>query len=200
MPSATTAPAVYGNYARRCRLSTAARHRRERRLRLLFIDAGFPKPTTQIPVVDERGRLVKVFDWGYLPLAGEGWDDFKLAAEYDGDQHRTNRKRYVKDLRALPKVQRMGWIVIRAIEEDREEDFVDRAWQAMGSRGWKPQRRSERRIPPKRTLCRPPLELSLQYVGLGGTSAVVTPIALPWRRQRRPCSARGLRPSLGRSS
>jgi hypothetical protein len=53
-------------------------------LRLLFLDAGFPKPTTQIPVV-EGGRLVRMLDMG--------WEYFMVAAEYDGDQHRTNGSR-----------------------------------------------------------------------------------------------------------
>jgi hypothetical protein len=52
-------------------------------LRLLLIDAGFPKPTTQIPAVEDHGRLVRMLDLG--------WEDFMVAAEYDGDQHRTNR-------------------------------------------------------------------------------------------------------------
>jgi hypothetical protein len=100
----------------------------ETRLRLLFIDAGFPRPTTQIPVVDGRGRLVRPVDMG--------WEDFMVAAEYDGEQHRTNRKEYVKDMRALEKLQRLGWIVIRVIKEDRDEDIIDRAYRALVSRGW----------------------------------------------------------------
>jgi hypothetical protein len=48
----------------------------ETRLRLLFIDAGFPRPTTQIPVYD-GGELVAVLDMG--------WEDFLVAAEYDGE-------------------------------------------------------------------------------------------------------------------
>jgi hypothetical protein len=100
----------------------------ETRLRLLFIDAGFPRPTTQIPVVDGRGRLVRPVDMG--------WEDFMVAAEYDGEQHRTNRKAYVKDMRALEKLRRLGWIVIRVIKEDRDEDIIDRAYRALVSRGW----------------------------------------------------------------
>ena len=59
-------------------------------LRLLLIDAGLPAPTTQIPVLD-----------GYRPVAflDMGWEEFKVAAEYDGDQHRSDRRRYVKDIR-----------------------------------------------------------------------------------------------------
>jgi hypothetical protein len=62
-------------------------------LRLLYIDAGLPEPTTQIPVYDEW-RLI-----GYLDM---GWEEFKVASEYDGDQHRTDRVQYVKDQRRIP--------------------------------------------------------------------------------------------------
>jgi hypothetical protein len=97
---------------------------------LLFIDAGLPRPTTQIPVIDERGRLVRILDMG--------WEDFMVGAEYDGDQHRTNREQYVKDLRVWPKLERMGWNVTRVIKEDREDDIIARTWSAMVSRGWNP--------------------------------------------------------------
>jgi hypothetical protein len=100
---------------------------RETRLRLLFIDAGLPRPTTQIPVVEEHGRLVRMLDMG--------WEDFMVGAEYDGDQHRTNRRRHVKDLKVMPKLKRMGWDVIRVINEDRDEDVIARAWSALTSRG-----------------------------------------------------------------
>lgn len=98
-------------------------------LRLLFIDAGLPTPTTQIPVVDERGR-VRILDMG--------WEEYMVGAEYDGDQHRTNRMQYVKDLRVWPKLERLGWKVTRVIKEDREDDIISRTWSAMVSRGWKP--------------------------------------------------------------
>jgi hypothetical protein len=101
----------------------------ETRLRLLFIDAGPPRPTTQIPIVENR-KLVRVVDMG--------WEEFMVVAEYDGDQHRTDRKQYVKDVRVLRKLERLGWIVIRVIKEDRDEDTIERAWTALISRGWKP--------------------------------------------------------------
>jgi hypothetical protein len=102
----------------------------ETSLRLLFIDAGLPRPTTQIPVVDGRGRLVRMLDMG--------WEDFMVGAEYDGDQHRTSRRQYVKDVRAYPKLQRMGWIVVRVLKEDRDDDVVEQARSALISRGWRP--------------------------------------------------------------
>jgi hypothetical protein len=99
----------------------------ETRLRLLFMDAGLPTPTTQIPICD-RGRLIRMADMG--------WEDFMVAAEYDGDQHRTSRPQYVKDLRVLPILERMGWHVIRVIKEDRDEDVIARVYEALCRRGW----------------------------------------------------------------
>ncbi|KUI20208.1 hypothetical protein AU193_16805 [Mycobacterium sp. GA-1285] len=103
---------------------------RETWLRLLFIDAGLPKPSTQIPIVDEFGNVLRTVDMG--------WEDFKVVAEYDGDQHRTSRAQYVKDLRVIPQIERLDWIVLRAIKEDHPQYLVRRAWDALVSRGWRP--------------------------------------------------------------
>jgi very-short-patch-repair endonuclease len=67
-----------------------------------------------------------------------GWEDYMVAAEYDGDQHRTDRRQYVKDMRILPLLERLGWIIVRVIKEDRRDEAVQRAWDAMVSRGWRP--------------------------------------------------------------
>jgi hypothetical protein len=102
---------------------------RETALRLLFMDAGLPRPTTQIPIFDHDGRLLRTVDMG--------WEDFMVAAEYDGDQHRTDRPQYVKDLRVIPKLERLGWIIVRVIKEDWRDEVIQRAWDAMVSRGWR---------------------------------------------------------------
>lgn len=103
---------------------------RETALRLLYMDAGLPRPTTQIPIFDTDGRLLRTVDMG--------WEDFMVASEYDGDQHRTNRLQYVKDLRVVPKLERLGWTVLRVIKEDRPYETIQRAWDAMVARGWRP--------------------------------------------------------------
>ena len=95
-------------------------------LRLLLIDAGLPVPTTQIPV-SENWRLVGVLDMG--------WEKYKVAAEYDGDQHRTDRRQYVRDQRRLRKLAELGWIVIRVIAEDKAEHVVHRVRAALTRRG-----------------------------------------------------------------
>lgn len=98
-------------------------------LRLLLIDAGFPVPITQIPVVD-----------GYRALAmlDMGWPELGVAAEYDGDQHRSDRRRYVNDQRRLRKLAEMGWVIIRVIAEDKPDDVVERVRRALLARGWRP--------------------------------------------------------------
>jgi hypothetical protein len=101
-------------------------------LRLLLIDAGFPRPTTQIMVFDGR-RLVAQLDMG--------WEEFVVAAEYDGDYHRTNRRRYAWDVKRQRMVERLGWIDIRVINEDREADIIARVDEAMNSRGFYRDRR-----------------------------------------------------------
>ena len=63
-----------------------------------------------------------------------GWSEFMVAVEYDGDQHRTDRWQYVKDVRRLEILQRLGWVVIRVIAEDHPADIVRRVRQALHSR------------------------------------------------------------------
>ena len=103
---------------------------RETSLRLLYIDAGLPRPTTQIPIV---GANCGVIRW-----ADMGWEEYMVVSEYDGDHHRTDRRAYIKDIRALRKARSLGWIVDQVIKEDNEVEIVKRAWDAMVSRGWTP--------------------------------------------------------------
>jgi hypothetical protein len=97
-------------------------------LRLLLIDAGLPVPTTQIPALD-----------GSFPVAflDMGWEEYKVAVEYDGDHHRTDRRRYAKDQRRLRKLEEMGWIVIRVIAEDMPDDVVQRVRAALAQGGYR---------------------------------------------------------------
>lgn len=103
---------------------------RETWLRLLLVDAGFPVPTTQIPVQDTRG-LIAMLDMG--------WEEFKVAAEYDGDLHRTDRRRYVWDQKRSRLVAGLGWKTVRVINEDRPQDVITRVHDALMSRGWRPE-------------------------------------------------------------
>lgn len=95
-------------------------------LRLVLIDAGLPRPVTQIEVRDLDGSLVAYLDMG--------WDEPMVAVEYDGDQHRMDRRQYVKDIRRSEIVARLGWHVIRVINDDRRDVVVRRVRAALECR------------------------------------------------------------------
>lgn len=95
-------------------------------LRLLLIDAGLPRPQTQVPVPGHDG-----IPFAYLDL---GWPEYLVAVEYDGDHHRADRRQYVKDIRRLEQLERMGWIIIRVVAEDRRADIVRRVRAALDCR------------------------------------------------------------------
>ncbi len=104
---------------------------RETWLRMLFIDAGLPAPTTQLVVRDERGRYVRRIDMA--------WEELKVGAEYDGELHLTSRKTYANDVVVARVLQRLHWHVIHVIKEDRRCDIVDEARTALLARGWVPE-------------------------------------------------------------
>lgn len=98
-------------------------------LRLLLIRAGFPRPQTQIPICDELGE-----EFAYLDM---GWEDVKVAAEYDGEQHRTDTRRYRWDVRRQEKIQSRGWLNIRVVAGEQPREIIRRveaAWARRMSR------------------------------------------------------------------
>jgi hypothetical protein len=96
-------------------------------LRLLFIDNKFPMPETQIPIYDE--------DAGSIAFLDMGWPDLQLAVEYDGDQHRSDRRQYLKDRRRIPMVERQGWELLTFVHEDSPKEIVARTYEAYLRRG-----------------------------------------------------------------
>lgn len=78
---------------------------RETWLRLLIIRAGYRRPQTQIPVVSPDGRRRYYLDMG--------WEDRKLAVEYDGDHHRSDPGQYAWDIVRSEDLAELGWNRIR---------------------------------------------------------------------------------------
>lgn len=103
---------------------------RETWLRLLLVDAGLPRPTTQLAVVENRGKRLRTLDMG--------WEDYIVGVEYDGDQHRTDRPQYAKDVRVKRKLAEFGWLMTFVIKEDRPDEIVASVRDALVSRGWRP--------------------------------------------------------------
>lgn len=95
-------------------------------LRLVLMQGHLPRPQTQIPVRDEFGNA-----FAYLDM---GWEDVKVAVEYDGDHHRNDRSQFGWDVRRLERLQQRGWIVIRVLSGDRPADIVRRVRAARARR------------------------------------------------------------------
>lgn len=63
-----------------------------------------------------------------------GWEEIKVAVEYDGDQHRNDRRQYTWDIRRLEMAERLGWIVIRVVAGDKPADIIRRVRAALARR------------------------------------------------------------------
>jgi hypothetical protein len=107
-------------------IDAGAQSPKETWLRLVLVQAGLPRPQTQIPVRDEFGDV-----FAYLDM---GWEDVKVAVEYDGEQHRSDRRQYTWDVRRLEMVERRGWILVRVVAGDRPADILRRVRAARARR------------------------------------------------------------------
>lgn len=99
---------------------------RETWLRLLLVRDGLPPPQTQIPIFNEYGQLVARADMG--------WAELKIAVEYDGDQHWTDRRQLTRDIRRTEILKDLGWIVIRVTAEDTPATILRRVRAALAGR------------------------------------------------------------------
>lgn len=107
-------------------IDAGAESPRETWLRLLLIDAGYPRPQTQIPVYGEYGELVALLDLG--------WEDVKIALEYEGDHHRTDRRQFHRDIARYEALPDLGWITVRVTAEDMPGGILRRVAAAWSRR------------------------------------------------------------------
>ncbi|MBF6330490.1 hypothetical protein IU452_18490 [Nocardia transvalensis] len=98
--------------------------------RLLIIDDGLPPPTTQIVIRDSYGTLIARVDMG--------WEEWRIAVEYDGIQHWSDSRQRTKDIDRYAVLQELGWLPIRAnanLLHHRPHILLDRIRSALFSRG-----------------------------------------------------------------
>lgn len=112
-------------------MDNGAESPQETRTRLVLIDAGLPRPTTQIIVYGNFAgrRFVKV-DMGY--------EEFKVGVEYDGEQHWTNPEQYAYDIDRHAELLARGWLIIRVSAEMlryRPDVIVARVCAALRAAG-----------------------------------------------------------------
>lgn len=101
---------------------------KETETRLLLTSAGLPEPVVQHEV-RTSGILVARVDLAYPEL--------RIAFEYEGDGHRTDRAQWRRDIRRQRDLDDLGWIVIRLTQDDLTPDprpFLARARRAVASR------------------------------------------------------------------
>ncbi len=107
-------------------VDAGAQSPRETWLRLMVIEAGYPPPQTQIPVYGEYGELVAVVDLG--------WEDLKIALEYEGDHHRTDRRQLRRDIERYEALDTMGWITVRVTADHTRGGILARLAAAWARR------------------------------------------------------------------
>jgi hypothetical protein len=98
--------------------------------RLVLIDAGLPRPRTQIKVYDDYGGFVARIDMGY--------EDVLVGVEYDGPQHWEDPAVRQADIDKQVALQDLGWKIIRASRDllkFRRGTFVERVAAALRDRG-----------------------------------------------------------------
>jgi len=97
-------------------------------LRLLLVRAGLPAPTVNLMVVDGTGRRY------YLDLA---YEHAKLAIEYDGAYHVSDRAQMHRDAARRRALEDQGWRIITITAADLATDpagVVASVRQALGAR------------------------------------------------------------------
>ncbi|MDL4821482.1 hypothetical protein [Actinomadura opuntiae] len=108
--------------------------------RTAIVDAGFPRPRTQIPVAGPDDR------WFYVDL---GYEDYRVGMEYDGERHHTGRTARAHDegrRRWLSK--EMGWQIIPVTKLflSRPGPYLEALLTALLQRGWNPDPATMERI------------------------------------------------------
>ncbi|GAA4350714.1 endonuclease domain-containing protein [Angustibacter luteus] len=81
----------------------------ETRTRLLLVRAGLPRPVANRDVV---------VDGVWLARPDLSYPDLKIAIEYEGDHHRTDRRQWLRDKTRRRLLEDAGWIVIEVTSVD----------------------------------------------------------------------------------
>lgn len=82
----------------------------ETRSRMLIVLAGLPEPTVDLRFHSEEGVLLRRMDMGY--------EDAKLAVEYDGRHHIQRKAQWARDLERREYFEGLGWRFIILIAPD----------------------------------------------------------------------------------
>lgn len=103
----------------------------ESAIRLRFHHAGLPAMLVNFDVLDRFGAVVAVVDL-QAP-------QFRMAFDYEGDHHRTDKKQWRKDLARVPRLQDAGWHHTRISADDLADstELIARTHRRLRERGWR---------------------------------------------------------------
>jgi very-short-patch-repair endonuclease len=94
-------------------LSDRAESPRESLLRVAIVLAGLPEPAVNQEVFSAVGRFLARLDLSYPQL--------KLSLEYQGDQHRTDRAQWQRDIARTRALQAEGWTELQFTQADLDD-------------------------------------------------------------------------------
>ncbi|MFD4182088.1 hypothetical protein [Rhodococcus sp. NPDC058514] len=96
----------------------------------MIVDAGLPRPETQIVHVGDDG-----WEWARSDM---GWREWRVLVEYDGEHHWTDRRQRAWDLERLARIEALEWTVVRVGSEllyDRPTELVRRVRAKLRAAG-----------------------------------------------------------------
>ncbi len=100
---------------------------KETETRLLMLSAHLPEPVVQHEI-RRGGEVIARSDLAYPAL--------RIAIEYEGDGHRTDRGQWRRDIQRQRELEDLGWVVIRVTQLDLRDTrpLLDRIRHAIASR------------------------------------------------------------------
>ena len=103
----------------------------ESKMRRRFILAGAPEPEVNIPVYDESGVFVGQPDLRF--------PRYRIAFDYEGDHHRTDRTQWGKDLARAPRFEDADWSYLKAGAPDLDDSrrIISLLFRRLASRGFR---------------------------------------------------------------
>lgn len=98
--------------------------------RMLLVQNGFPRPETQIRVLDEYGVVIARLDMG--------WRQWRVGVDFEGAHHWTDPRQRDRDAERYTLLPDLGWVDIRLTSgmlHNQPAAFLDRVGRALLARG-----------------------------------------------------------------
>ncbi|MES2093708.1 MAG: hypothetical protein V4531_07845 [Actinomycetota bacterium] len=99
-------------------------------MRVRFAKAGLPPPEVNCEIYTEAGMFVAMADLG--------WRKYRVAFDYEGDVHRTDRLQWAKDLKRAPRLENANWSYVRAGAPDLRDsrEIIEILKSKLRKGGW----------------------------------------------------------------